>query len=319
MQCTNPVWLERGMEYKGMEVPCGKCRACRIRRSFQWTMRLQHESHCYGNKSMFITLTYSDEHLPINWSLEKKELQKFFKRVRKNIKGRKISYYACGEYGDLNGRPHYHSIVLGLDCGNYDDRYIIAKSWKFCDWKKILSSQRGKSAIGTVTPDSMRYVTDYIHKKFIVSKPKKREGEAESSYNDRLVSYYINLMDYYGRRESEFQLCSLGIGKKWLETQVDDIKKSGKIKYNGKEVGLPRYYSDKVEVNLNVKLENSYEVKKKLMDEYDVDISDVIDHDVLNRVIPVEMRERRKQREKNLTAYRSLKEKNSLGNNYVGR
>ena len=44
-------------------------------------------------------------------TLQKSDLQKFFKRLRKKTH-EKISYYAVGEYGDNTQRPHYHIILF---------------------------------------------------------------------------------------------------------------------------------------------------------------------------------------------------------------
>jgi hypothetical protein len=59
-------------------------------------------------------LTYDDEHLPPNNSLLKKDLQKFFYKLRQKIKPIKIRYFAVGEYGsNKTKRPHYHIILFG--------------------------------------------------------------------------------------------------------------------------------------------------------------------------------------------------------------
>ena len=98
------------------------CRAAsvlprRIARRQEWSMRVIHELAGYKD-AVFLTLTYSDDHLPDNGSLVVADLQKFFKRLRKQYAKRntciKLRYYACGEYGDRHGRPHYHAIVCGL-------------------------------------------------------------------------------------------------------------------------------------------------------------------------------------------------------------
>ena len=65
-----------------------------------------HKENC------FITLTYNNNNLPKYKSLVKKELQDFFKRLRKKY-GEGIRYYACGEYGPKGKRPHYHAIIFG--------------------------------------------------------------------------------------------------------------------------------------------------------------------------------------------------------------
>ena len=67
-----------------------------------------------------MTLTFNDENLGDN-NLEKSELQKFFKRLRKRHEkdiNFKIKYLACGEYGKKRGRKHYHVILIGY---NFND------------------------------------------------------------------------------------------------------------------------------------------------------------------------------------------------------
>ena len=90
-------------------VPCGTCIGCRLDRAREWAIRCYHESKCHVFNS-FITLTYSDEKLPPRSELVKSDLQKFFKRLRD--KGYVFRYFACGEYGPLHGRPHYHLLLL---------------------------------------------------------------------------------------------------------------------------------------------------------------------------------------------------------------
>ncbi len=74
-----------------------------------------------------MTLTYDDEHLPINDyvdsdgvihgkpTLRKRDVQLFLKRLRKNYKyDNHIKYFCCGEYGGKTFRPHYHLIIFGF-------------------------------------------------------------------------------------------------------------------------------------------------------------------------------------------------------------
>lgn len=128
-------------------VPCGKCVSCRISRSREWTIRLLHE-YAYHESTAFITLTYDDEHLPKDEEINKQELQRMFKRLRKEKAN--IKYYAIGEYGEKYGRPHYHAIMFGL---SQEDTELIKNTWG-----------KGRIDVGTVTQHSIRYVTDYIHK-----------------------------------------------------------------------------------------------------------------------------------------------------------
>lgn len=67
-----------------MTVPCGACIGCRIDRSRSWALRCVHESKMH-DANCFITLTYNDENKPYGGSLDKTDLQKFLKRLRKKL------------------------------------------------------------------------------------------------------------------------------------------------------------------------------------------------------------------------------------------
>lgn len=130
---------------------CGQCLACRINRRNKWTGRLLLERALHKD-ALFVTLTYANEHLPSPPSVSKTHLQAFMKRLRKNS-GKEIRFYACGEYGDEKGRPHYHLILFGL---SFDDWQSIIKSWRF-----------GLIDIGLAELKSMRYVAGYVSKKYV--------------------------------------------------------------------------------------------------------------------------------------------------------
>ena len=89
--------------------------------------------------------------LPENASISKREVQLFFKRLRKSS-DKKLRYYACGEYGGRFGRPHYHAIVYGL-LPDQETRALVKDTWGL-----------GLVHVGSVTYDSCRYVAQYIRK-----------------------------------------------------------------------------------------------------------------------------------------------------------
>lgn len=102
-------------------------------------------------KNAFLTLTYSDDHLPSNENLKPQDLQKFFKRLRRQIEPSTLRYFACGEYGETTQRPHYHAALFGL---GPEDAETIDKSWGL-----------GHSFTGDLTSDSATYVAGYVTKK----------------------------------------------------------------------------------------------------------------------------------------------------------
>lgn len=142
MECLKPVYLSK----QDMVVPCGKCAFCAATRRSDWATRLEYEARLHLCKK-FVTLTYANPHLKWahgNPQLDKSDLQKWFKRVRKA--GAHIRYYAVGEYGSNTYRPHYHIILFG-DVS--DD--LIRSSWPL-----------GQVHIGTCTQASIQYTLGYL-------------------------------------------------------------------------------------------------------------------------------------------------------------
>jgi hypothetical protein len=108
-------------DHPSLWIRCGRCIQCRLDKSYDWAMRCELESKNHKQNS-FITLTYSNEHLPSGSyndpTLLPRDLTLFFKRLRKRIMkdhGQYIRYFACGEYGERNRRPHYHACIFGFD------------------------------------------------------------------------------------------------------------------------------------------------------------------------------------------------------------
>jgi len=168
--------------------------------------------------SSFLTLTYNDAHLPRDGSLHKEELQRFFKRLRFDLGGRRIKYYACGEYGDRFKRPHYHSILFGV---SQAERDVVKEAWPL-----------GFVKLGTVTYESARYVAGYIQKKY--------SG--------------MRAVDEYGSKNRPFQLQSKGLGRVFCEQNEEYLVRNMGMTVNGVKHSLPRYYrkvlGDKITVEM---------------------------------------------------------------------
>lgn len=240
MQCTKPVRITKNIPVKdypdGLLVPCGKCLACRISKRREWWIRCLHELEFHSH-SIFVTLTYNDVYLPDNMSLVKKDLQKFFKRLRKKLTpmNRRIKIFACGEYGSppklLHGRytighrPHYHAIIFGMSL-DVEDKILIMESWPFCDWN---NPKIRKDAFGLAESDSIRYVSQYIDKKYSGEK-------AVEEYDLK-------------NREPVFRIFSPGIGRDYVDTYSEKIINNSCITVNGKAFSLPRYYIKRLGVD----------------------------------------------------------------------
>lgn len=146
-------------------VPCGHCISCQLSHAKEWAVRCVLESLEYQD-NMFLTLTYDDKHCPCNGFLIKSDLQKFMKRLRKSCPEKKIRFFACGEHGTLNGRPHYHVIIFN-HC--FDDLEYLkdGESGERIYTSKTLSKlwPYGISSVGEVTVSSCGYVARYSNKK----------------------------------------------------------------------------------------------------------------------------------------------------------
>ena len=168
-----------------VEIPCGKCLDCRLRRAREWANRCMMELE-YHDSAYFVTLTYDEDHLPrsgyvdqstgeyiASATLRKKDLQDFFKRLRKRYPDNPIRYLACGEYGPKTQRPHYHAIIFGL---HLDDLEIISqqrgytyyssvglsKVWSDFDPVRQIFIPRGHIAVGSVNWQTCAYTARYI-------------------------------------------------------------------------------------------------------------------------------------------------------------
>lgn len=137
---------------------------CRINRRRVWTGRLLLEASLHDSLC-FLTLTYDDEHLPNDLSLNKDHYQKFLKRLRKAIHPTKISYYIVGEYGGRTKRPHYHVVLFGFSPEKPDGN-IIRPSKHNTETQNLLLKvwPHGNIHVGDVTRQSLSYCAKHLTK-----------------------------------------------------------------------------------------------------------------------------------------------------------
>lgn len=97
-----------------MLVKCGKCWECKQERSRNWIYKTWLEAKDHEEKC-FITLTIRNNYKTKEFgkNLNKKDLQDFIKRLRKEKQLKNFKYFGAGEYGEEKGRAHYHLISLG--------------------------------------------------------------------------------------------------------------------------------------------------------------------------------------------------------------
>ncbi len=233
-----------------IQVPCGQCIGCRLEKSRQWAIRCTNEASLYENNA-FITLTFNDEYLPLDGSLNKPDFQKFIKRLRKKYvpknpfnkktqdlqyqafhKKTQIRYFHCGEYGDKLSRPHHHACLFNVD---FFDKKPLPSNPKLYTSKSLEQLwPHGFSTIGEVNFETAAYVARYVTKKIT--------GKLAGAHYEGRIPEYVTM----SRRP--------GIGHDWLEKHLNDVfPHDYMVIRNGIKSKPPSYY-DKILALTNLPL-----------------------------------------------------------------
>lgn len=233
--CYSPITVNGKPKYINKQwvtqhpVSCGKCPKCKKDRVSSWVFRLMEEEK-RSLSSSFITLTYNTENVPLTkngyMTLDKKDITKFIKRLRKNDNKswkshnlqqhlkKPLKYYLAGEYGTIRSRPHYHIILLNL----YDFQNID-KSWNN-------GKERGAIHVGNSNCNSIAYTMKYIDKNKKI--PQHR--------NDDRIREFANM--------------SQDIGSNYLTDAMKKYHTDDLSRYyvtNGHyKIKMPRYYSKQI-------------------------------------------------------------------------
>lgn len=229
--------INPALEHMRKQVPCGDCPECINLKSSGWALRVSEELK-HAHNAYFLTFTYDETTVPMvdfetgefrrgkqdsklfRSTLLKSDLQNTFKRYRRRFDRKygkipnklQLKYYAVGEYGSQTQRPHYHAIVFNIDLD------LMLRSWNDTKQKKL----NGNIDVGTVQPQSIRYVTNYI-----ISK-----------------GYYK-----YQQKESPFAIMSKGLGKKYVERmkKYHILRMDSQVPLeNGFKIAMPRYLKEKI-------------------------------------------------------------------------
>ena len=219
-----------------IEIPCGRCIGCRLERSRQWALRMTHEASLH-TENCFLTLTFDPDHLPSPPTISKRDVQLFLKRLRKHLEPKKISFFACGEYGEEFGRPHYHAIIFGYDPPDKILYSVNGRGDRIYESSALQSVWGlGNVRIGDVTFESAAYCARYIMKKYT--------GEGAEEHYQRVDE---NTGELY-QLAPEFCLMSRrpAIGLDWYKIYKNDLAK-GFITSRGIKMQQPKYYDRKME------------------------------------------------------------------------
>lgn len=214
MPCLTP-WQKIDKETgECWDLPCGKCPECVKRRTNGWLFRLMQQEKT-AESAYFVTLTYDNPPRDKNgnWTLQKQDLQKFFKRLRKLSNG-KIKYYACGEYAPHTMRPHYHILLFNAT------HNAVISAWT------LKNKSIGIYHFGNVENASAVYTMKYMGKPRVIP------------------------MNQNDHRQPEFSLMSKGIGLNYINQNSwmwHNADLTGRMYLNlddGKKIAMPRYYKN---------------------------------------------------------------------------
>ena len=234
-----PVFEPPTEPHRIVRLPCGGCIGCRVDKSRDWQMRMVHEMQLH-DVSQFLTLTYDEDHVPRDYSLNHRHWQLFMKLLRKRTKSR-LRFVMCGEYGEKNSRPHYHAIVFGLPL---DDLWFWRMSKGHRTYRSPFLEEiwgRGHVYVGeTVTQETCGYVATYLLKNG------SRDSREDFVFED------VDTGERVFRRSPYLQMSRRpGIGHDWLERYLGDVFPADSVvrrvrrKRGGfvnREAGAPAYY-----------------------------------------------------------------------------
>lgn len=256
--CTNPrkayrppegriqfIEAKGGRDAVPIEIPCGQCINCRLGISNSWKVRqVLHAQRFEHNQ--FITLTYSDDHLPAAGSLDRKAIPGFMKRLRDHLarggrslgKDDPLGYFGCGEYGENSTRrAHYHLTTFNLPLPD-------AVPWRTADSGKLSYRSEflercwpfGHVECAPATPDTMGYCAGYVVKKLSGA-----AADAEYVRPDPVTGEVVSI-------EPPFALMSRApaIGKPWYDHWRSDFASGAFVMIDGKREPVPPYFMRKL-------------------------------------------------------------------------
>lgn len=267
------------------EIPCRRCLECRLAYSRNWAMRIMHEASL-SDHNYFVTLTYQDYFLPqrtivndpVKYAFDlfdgnlddfdsvkvgtlcPDHLSSFLKRFRQQMRRKGLAtsgirFYACGEYGEVYKRPHYHLILFNCPLpdlefvGRSQSGFPLYSSQHIYDAWKFPIFVQGKTEwitagihqIGEVTFESAAYVARYVLKK----STGRDSEDAKMNYIcdqiskdgklDRLIDFSKWIKSIGGTLsntvQGEFVRMSNrpGIGRRWAEDNLDSMYSTDEV------------------------------------------------------------------------------------------
>lgn len=154
------------------------------------------------------------------------------RRLRREFKKTRIRFFACGEYGELRSRPHFHACLFNFR--PQDGEQIKDNLYRSPTLERLWP--HGFSSFGELSFESAAYVARYVCKKVT--------GDLAPSHYETVCLDTGEII----QRVPEFAHMSRrpGIGFDWLQRFHSDCYSTlapGKVVTRGVECNTPRYYN----------------------------------------------------------------------------
>lgn len=272
-----------------------------MRRRSMWYKRLLAEyKYCTGS-AFFITLTYEDcsvpmefgsDGLPLFYTTSKRDVQLWFKRMRKHHVTNlgRIRYFIVSEFGENTGRPHYHAILFtDVKCSLAYMTKAINETWH----KGYINDVQYLKGNG-----GLKYVCNYITKALDCYKTfslmSRRPGLGisyvdKNSYYHRGAATPIDVSDDGTRRllaacmyHPMKKRIDFFVKRKFFVLCMSNVNPSAQRKPS-----LPRYFRDKLFTRFEREL-----LFRRYLDDECRELSELSAKDRRNREIQFEERER---------------------------
>lgn len=310
----------KGQDTKFM-AKCGKCWECKQERSRNWIYKTWLEAKDHEEKC-FITLTIKNNYKTKEFgrSLNKKDLQDFIKRLRKQKNLKNFKYFAAGEYGETKGRAHYHIIALGYipkDLVFWGYSKKGNELYRSNELEKIWD--KGLCTIQAFHKDEIPYLSLYTDNHKVLKKVNYKElNERKRIIKELHIKYgiatkinnkYVKIKNLNQLTKEEYKAY-----KKEYQTQINKIKLKYQPEFNiwSNGMGFNRYIKDKY-YKYELKIDNQIIERPKEYLRKIIENQDKYNEEIINYTYKTWL-ERKKHAEEN---YIDANDHNAIKNEWI--
>lgn len=215
---------------------CRHCEPCIANRIAEWSLRARLEDGRWEHRA-FVTTTYDDAHLPFAKpdpetgellpSVSRRDSTLFVKRLRRYCAAEgipRIRIFGSSEYGDLNGRPHDHFAIWGVNGYSRKLRELVERAWS----DPRTGQLKGDTRVEGVRESLGAYVAKYAL---------KRLGESELRGREQTKVWYPNRPGLGGDFADVFgHAFTTAEGRRAIAASLHDVSR---FRFNGRLTALP--------------------------------------------------------------------------------